>query len=65
MTTLIERGQTFCRCDVCGADSPEIESDDIVAAQRVALTFFSWRVFKLNGVWQHSCPQCVVKWRKS
>ena len=62
MTLLVEREMAFCRCDVCGAESEEIK--DPVAAQRVAVTFFGWRVFKLNDKWQHACKGCRDKWRE-
>jgi len=54
----------FVKCDSCPAETTPISNSNRMRAQRVAVNFYHWRVYNDGGLWKHSCPACVEKWKE-
>lgn len=64
MTTSIENKHARVRCDGEGCtETVAIANDNVMRAQRVAVNFFGWRVYKEDGFWKHACPKHVDEWK--
>jgi hypothetical protein len=64
VTTFVEDGKAGVRCDTEGCDAVNtVSNTNIMRAQRVAINFFGWRVYKENDLWRHACPKHVDEWK--
>lgn len=49
-------------CDTCDSKTHEINTDNRVVAQRVAIDFLYWKIYKGDTTWKIACPKCVRKY---
>lgn len=60
---MIKRGFIIA-CDSCDAKTHEINTDNEVVAQRVAVDFLHWKVYRGDKDWKRACPSCVRKFKR-